>query len=270
MTQELISPERAAVFLAQNTVNRKLRTNIVRRYAEEMLQNAWTLTSDAIAFDEDGNLIQGQHRLSAVIQSQTTQPFWVARDMPVASRQNLDCGAKRELADRLTISGYDISRVDCAAVVRLMTPWTSKVPIKSQNPVARRKVKNIHNYLYEEFRLAAELGVHKVTACEHAALICYLSHTSCDNVERAKDFLALLKTGRRVDGTVDRGDGAVLAYRDIKMRNVNKTAVTMNFYRLAITASWNFALNEDKKSLRPHANNPFFELPSFAGLRRYL
>lgn len=270
MTQELISPDKAARFLAQNTVNRKLRTNIVRRYAEEMLQNAWTLTSDAIAFDEDGNLIQGQHRLSAIIQSQTTQPFWVARDMPVTSRQNLDCGAKRELADRLTISGYAISRTDCAAVVRLMTPWTSKVPIKSDNPLARAKVKNIHSFLRQEFSTASELNVHHFTACEHAALICYLSYTTCDDLDRAKDFLALIKTGRRVDGTVDRGDGAVIAYRDAKMRNANRTAVTMNFYRLAITAAWNFSIGQDKRSLRPHANNPFFELPSFAGLRRYI
>ena len=44
-----------------------------------MRQNSWTLTSDAIAFDEDGNLIQGQHRLNAVVKTGLAQVFWVAK-----------------------------------------------------------------------------------------------------------------------------------------------------------------------------------------------
>ena len=55
MKQEVVTPEVAAQYLRANIVNRKLRPTVVKRYEEEMRQNSWTLTSDAIAFDEDGN-----------------------------------------------------------------------------------------------------------------------------------------------------------------------------------------------------------------------
>ena len=97
MKQEVVTPEVASQYLRANIVNRKLRPTVVKRYEEEMRQNSWTLTSDAIAFDEDGNLIQGQHRLNAVVKTGLAQVFWVARNMPNDSRQNLDSGSKREL-----------------------------------------------------------------------------------------------------------------------------------------------------------------------------
>ena len=90
MKQEIVSPDIAAHYLRSNIINRRLRPKTVKRYEEEMRQNSWTLTSDAIAFDEDGNLIQGQHRLHAVVKSGLAQPFWVARNMPSESKQNLD------------------------------------------------------------------------------------------------------------------------------------------------------------------------------------
>ena len=82
MKQEIITPELAAEYLRANIVNRKLRPAVVKRYEEEMRQQSWTLTSDAIAFDEEGNLIQGQHRLNAVRNTGLSQVFWVARNMP--------------------------------------------------------------------------------------------------------------------------------------------------------------------------------------------
>ena len=62
-----------------------------------MRQNSWTLTSDAIAFDEDGNLIQGQHRLNAVVKTGLAQVFWVAYNFPAERlKAEPDSGSKRE------------------------------------------------------------------------------------------------------------------------------------------------------------------------------
>ena len=122
MKQEVVTPEVASQYLRANIVNRKLRPTVVKRYEEEMRQNSWTLTSDAIAFDEDGNLIQGQHRLNAVVKTGLAQVFWVARNMPNDSRQNLDSGSKRELHDRLTIAGHKISRTVGSTCIMLISP----------------------------------------------------------------------------------------------------------------------------------------------------
>lgn len=71
----IITPEIAQDMLKYNTCNRQLSRNTVAKYARMMKQGEWYLSHQAIAFAEDDNgnqiLIDGQHRLAAVVQSQT-------------------------------------------------------------------------------------------------------------------------------------------------------------------------------------------------------
>ena len=46
-----------------------------------MRNGLWELNGAAIVIDEFGNLIDGQHRLSAVVESGTTQQFVVVRNV---------------------------------------------------------------------------------------------------------------------------------------------------------------------------------------------
>lgn len=72
ITEEMVdvTPEIAAAWLERNTVNRPLRRVVVDRYASDMSAGRWIHSPDnIIAFDSDGNLIGGQHRLHAVIKS---------------------------------------------------------------------------------------------------------------------------------------------------------------------------------------------------------
>lgn len=72
ITEEVVdvTPEIAAAWLERNTVNRPLRRFVVDRYAADMSAGRWKMSPDnIIAFDADGNLIGGQHRLHAVIKS---------------------------------------------------------------------------------------------------------------------------------------------------------------------------------------------------------
>lgn len=64
-----VSPTLAQEWLKKNVFNRVLSKNVVSKYAYDMKNNDWTLTHQGIAFDTDGNLADGQHRLQAVIES---------------------------------------------------------------------------------------------------------------------------------------------------------------------------------------------------------
>lgn len=72
----VITPEIAHDMLNYNTCNRPLSRNTVAKYARMMKQGEWYLSHQAIAFAEDENgkqiLVDGQHRLAAVVQSGTT------------------------------------------------------------------------------------------------------------------------------------------------------------------------------------------------------
>jgi hypothetical protein len=71
-----ITPEIAQDMMKYNTCNRPLSKNTVAKYASMMKKGEWYLSHQAIAFtkDEKGNsiLVDGQHRLAAVMQSGTT------------------------------------------------------------------------------------------------------------------------------------------------------------------------------------------------------
>jgi hypothetical protein len=71
----LVTLEIAAQWLDRNPQNRRIVQSRVSFYAAQMQAGSWKLTHQGIAFDEYGNLVDGQHRLYAVILSGTPRPF---------------------------------------------------------------------------------------------------------------------------------------------------------------------------------------------------
>jgi len=108
VTVEKITPAKAILYLNKNPCNRILRTGIVERYAADMLKGNWTECTDPITFYEDGEIADGQHRLFAIIESNTTQTFIVARELPRDAGLNIDTGLPRSLIDNAKISGKDL------------------------------------------------------------------------------------------------------------------------------------------------------------------
>jgi hypothetical protein len=100
-----VTPEMAEAWLAGNTVNRKIRIDAVNQYASDMLSGRWSLSADAICFSPDGLLLNGQHRLNAVIAADVTVPMLVLRNVPVEAMSNMDTGRKRSAADDLGFHG---------------------------------------------------------------------------------------------------------------------------------------------------------------------
>lgn len=86
--------------------NRRLKRKVVDKYAHIMSKGGWTLNGEDIILDLDGILINGQHRLQAVIQSGVTVPFFFKLNVPRETFSTFDDGAKRTLADVLGIVGY--------------------------------------------------------------------------------------------------------------------------------------------------------------------
>lgn len=100
-----VTPKLAEEWLSGNTVNRRLRIDAVNQYANDMAAGRWTVSESAICFSPDGKLLNGQHRLTAIIQSGATVPMLVMRNVPVESMSNMDAGRKRTTADALGFDG---------------------------------------------------------------------------------------------------------------------------------------------------------------------
>ena len=68
MRKMTITPEIAREMLKKNTNNRPLSKRTLSRYVQLMKNGEWGITTDAIGFDVNGRLINGQHRLNEVVE----------------------------------------------------------------------------------------------------------------------------------------------------------------------------------------------------------
>lgn len=101
-----VTPTIAKEWLAKMPLNRPLSDFDVRKYARDMSRGRWHFTGEPIKFDSDGNLIDGQHRLQAVILSGVTLRILVVRGLATESQHAMDSGRKRSAADALSLNGY--------------------------------------------------------------------------------------------------------------------------------------------------------------------
>lgn len=102
---EKITPEKAQRYLNRNTSNRKLREGVVEKYATDMKSGRWTECPAPIAFYENGDVADGQHRLWAIVESEMPQEFLVARGLDRSAGLNIDTGLNRTVVDNAKIAG---------------------------------------------------------------------------------------------------------------------------------------------------------------------
>lgn len=117
---QTITPARAEQLLAANTTNRPLSRPTVRAFAEAMRRGEWLVTHQGIAFDTNGVLVDGQHRLAAIIEADCPVELTVFTDVAEDTFDVLDIGKRRTAADVLAIEGEKNSTM-LAAMVR--TVW---------------------------------------------------------------------------------------------------------------------------------------------------
>lgn len=100
---EIITPMLAKAYLTSNTSNRSIRETAVEEYASEMRAGRWKKTHQGIAFDTNGALVDGQHRLLAVVKSGVSVELAVTRGVEADTQDVVDAGRKRTTADQLML-----------------------------------------------------------------------------------------------------------------------------------------------------------------------
>lgn len=124
-----IGPAEAKTLLAENRNNRNVRQRHVDLLALEMKTGRWVYNGQDILQASTGRILDGQHRLLAVVQSGETVPMGVKTGLDEASYATIDQGVKRSAADDLRASGVEnANRV--AASARLALLWMRGLPQK--------------------------------------------------------------------------------------------------------------------------------------------
>lgn len=118
---EKITPRLAEEYLMSNRENyRKISRATVRRYAEDMKAGRWELNGEAIVFDKNGLLKNGQHRLAAIIMAGIPVEMTVIRGV----NENVnayDIGSIRTATQISNAKGIDTTKSILSAVNLLIS-----------------------------------------------------------------------------------------------------------------------------------------------------
>lgn len=199
----LVTPAMAKKWLAGNAEeNRSIRTGRVAAYARDMEQGRWQLTGETIKIDDQGVLIDGQHRLEAVVLSDTPVYMLVCYNLPHSVMEAIDSGISRTFGDKLK-GVSDKHRNQVAAVVRRIVCWDKGNRMGRADPPTHTELRIAFDNDPAGFTAATlhGLDVYKQRVCGAGpAGVAFYLFARIDT-ERALQFFDQLKTGANLAET---------------------------------------------------------------------
>ena len=215
MKVETVTPELAAHYLKRNVDNyRKISKTKVAQYAAEMKAGKWQLNGEAIMFDEEGKLKNGQHRLAAVIAAGI--PVKMAIVNGVGNDVTIyDVGSMRTTNQIALASGCgDITKIETAAgtaVVGRFNTVTKGVVIEW--------LKGHYEELKRAYMVCGANNRSRLTARTSCVLACYLMlRRNMIKSYEAEVFYKVFGSGNTVGSDGYQASPALVARRMIEER----------------------------------------------------
>lgn len=148
--KELITPSYAKELLKENSFNRKIKEHHLKNLAYQMANNQWVLNGEPIIIAKDGSILDGQHRLMAVVLSNTAIETFVIRGIEKNVMHTINTGVARTSADALHLNGYENS-VALSKIVRMVILFRQKRTL-AENKDRSQNISNsdILNFLKNE------------------------------------------------------------------------------------------------------------------------
>lgn len=111
----MVTPEKAAAWLKLNVKNRAIKKYFVERYKKDFISKQWAAIGDPIRFNKEGRMMDGQHRLTAIVATGVSVKMQVCVGIEPEAFAYIDSGARRVASDVLRMEG--VSRAPAVAAV---------------------------------------------------------------------------------------------------------------------------------------------------------
>lgn len=148
-----ITPILAKDFLSKNTSNRLVHKGTVSLYASIMERGQWKLNGEGIVLDTNGNLLNGQHRLSAVIKCNKNIDFLVVSGVGSDSYTTFDTGKKRSAQDVFKIDGI----LNSSSIAGGISRYLKLLVGVNANDSSKTEAKISNQDVLDEYNLHCEL-----------------------------------------------------------------------------------------------------------------
>ncbi len=109
-----ITPAAAKKLLNKNTKNRSINKAQLEMIKRSMIDGKWRLTHQGVALYKNGDIADGQHRLTAIVETGIAckMPLFKNLDNDIDTVLAIDCGKNRTVKDGAAISGSSITTAD--------------------------------------------------------------------------------------------------------------------------------------------------------------
>lgn len=116
----MMTPIVAREILQTNTKGqRTISAATVERYASDMTTDDWIFNGAPILISSNNELIDGQHRLTAIVESNTPQMLLVVAGVDASAMATIDAGRKRSYADILKMRKFANHAIVAALTARV-------------------------------------------------------------------------------------------------------------------------------------------------------
>jgi hypothetical protein len=238
---KLVTPEWAMMILKHfNMGNRRIRKAKVARYARDMTDGHWMTTHQGIAFDKHGKLIDGQHRLMAVVESGMSVKMITFRDGMSGELEGtgmvIDDHEARSPADFLSLSGeFGMVSPMAGSILRQflrgVMPYTT--------PLTHTELTDA----YREYRVSIEFAAGCFARAKarltgaHIRSVIARAHFHGEDQEYLKGFCDVLLDPASATSWTIAHDNPVVRLRDALMMGKSGTALrSVHIYRLTQSA----------------------------------
>lgn len=154
----VITPAEAKAILLAMPTQRPLSRANVEYFQSVITSGRFKVTHQGIAFDKDGRLIDGQHRLTACVEADAAIEIQVTFNLDAMLFDSMDRGRNRNMADDLIVGAVTSNRFDGfllsagAKILWLLdagrVPWQS-VSRREFSITQMREVLDQHCYLHD-------------------------------------------------------------------------------------------------------------------------
>lgn len=245
-----ITPDAAAKLLSTNYGGqRSIKGTNVEKLVEVMKAGKWNpYVGDLIRITRDGVLVDGQHRLLAVIESGVTCEFLLAENFDIGDFPYIDTGASRIAKD---VVGADFDPSAVAALVRVVITWEQDgldcwdlFTRSHSNGAIADRFKEMDS---EEVRdvIAKSRGVKKGLGVKGSTLaVCFFSYLA--NMVDPAIF------DRFVESSCDDAKMVVARTFFLRAAAANRNLIAKDVFSVLCTI-WNDGLSgNERKALRPN------------------
>jgi hypothetical protein len=181
LSEVVVTPNMAEQLMLGNTKNRPLRLKHVQNLAKEMHSGRWRLTHQALAITPDGVVLDGQHRLAAVVRAGVSVLMLIDYAADPDTFSVIDTGKPRIAADVLHIHGMT-SSTRRVAIIRSAINGNKQYTTKVSNAIIAVVAGRYGNEL--DAIIDAWHGVPApIVACVFNGMVAkQISHESCARI----------------------------------------------------------------------------------------